>query len=164
MLELTAWTNCVGKSSAESGWTSCEMPRDFVIRHLPKRLRFLEFHMPRMVSSFCIFPLKLNSSFCFSSCEIYRFHDGSLGHLKLKGSSLRFLNHDPNQSALVFDGFSLRPDSFPHKIKDGGYNNITNTNKVSPTQNTPAMQATEMFQVFHDITQFKHFTDLNLFL
>ena len=71
----------------------------------------------------------------------YRFHDGSLGHLKLKGSSLRFLNHDPNQSALVFDGFSLRPDSFPHKIEDGGYNNITNTNKVSPTQNTPALQA-----------------------
>ena len=29
-----------------------------------------------------------------------------------------------------------------HKIKDGGYNNITNTNKVSPTQNTPALQAT----------------------
>ena len=28
-----------------------------------------------------------------------------------------------------------------HKIKDGGYNN-TNTNKVSPTQNTPALQAT----------------------
>ena len=28
------------------------------------------------------------------------------------------------------------------KIKDGGYNNITNTNKVSPTQNTPAVQAT----------------------
>ena len=23
---------------------------------------------------------------------------------------------------------------FSHKIKDGGYNNITNTNKVSPTQ------------------------------
>ena len=29
-----------------------------------------------------------------------------------------------------------------HKIKDGGYNNITNTNKVSPTQSTPALQAT----------------------
>ena len=28
-----------------------------------------------------------------------------------------------------------------HKIKDGGYNNITNTNKVSPAQNTPALQA-----------------------
>ena len=28
-----------------------------------------------------------------------------------------------------------------HKIKNGGYNNITNTNKVSPTQNTPALQA-----------------------
>ena len=27
-----------------------------------------------------------------------------------------------------------------HKIKDGGYNNA-NTNKVSPTQNTPALQA-----------------------
>ena len=29
------------------------------------------------------------------------------------------------------------------KIKDGGYNNITKTNKVSPTQNTPALQAKE---------------------
>ena len=30
-----------------------------------------------------------------------------------------------------------------HKIKDGGYNNTnTNMNKVSPTQNTPALQAT----------------------
>ena len=28
-----------------------------------------------------------------------------------------------------------------HKIKVGGYNNITNTNKVSPTQNTSAVQA-----------------------
>ena len=29
-----------------------------------------------------------------------------------------------------------------HKIKDGRYNNTnTNTNKVSPTQNTPALQA-----------------------
>ena len=28
-----------------------------------------------------------------------------------------------------------------HKIKDGGYNNITNTNEVSPTQNTPALEA-----------------------
>ena len=28
-----------------------------------------------------------------------------------------------------------------HKINDGGYNNITNTNNVSPTQNTPALQA-----------------------
>ena len=26
-------------------------------------------------------------------------------------------------------------------VKDGGYNKITNTNKVSPTQNTPALQA-----------------------
>ena len=33
------------------------------------------------------------------------------------------------------------PLSSGHKIKDGGYNNITNTNKVSPTQNTPALQA-----------------------
>ena len=28
-----------------------------------------------------------------------------------------------------------------HKIKIGGYNNITKTNKVSPTQNTSAVQA-----------------------
>ena len=47
------------------------MPRDFVIRHLPKRVTFLEFHfiMPRMVSRFCIFPIKLNSLFCFSLYE-----------------------------------------------------------------------------------------------
>ena len=32
---------------------------------------------------------------------------------------------------------------------DGGYNNIMNTNKVPPTQNTPALQATNpMIQIF----------------
>ena len=36
----------------------------------------------------------------------------------------------------------LSPIFHCHKIKDGGYNNVTNTNKVSPTQNTPALQAT----------------------
>ena len=35
----------------------------------------------------------------------------------------------------------LSPIFHCHKIKDGGYNNITNTNKVSPAQNTPALQA-----------------------
>ena len=39
--------------------------------------------------------------------------------------------------------FLLYPIFHCHKIKDGGYNNITNTNKVSPTQNTPALQATD---------------------
>ena len=35
------------------------------------------------------------------------------------------------------------PQSCPViKSKKGGYNNITNTNKVSPTQNTPVLQAT----------------------
>ena len=38
--------------------------------------------------------------------------------------------------------FLLSPIFHCHKIKDGGYSNITNTNKVSPTQNTPALQAT----------------------
>ena len=33
------------------------------------------------------------------------------------------------------------PQSSTVEFKDGGYNNITNTNKVSPTQNTPALQA-----------------------
>ena len=37
--------------------------------------------------------------------------------------------------------FLVSPIFHCHKIKDGGYNNITNTNKVSPTQNTPALQA-----------------------
>ena len=37
--------------------------------------------------------------------------------------------------------FLLFPIFHCHKIKDGGYNNITNTIKVSPTQNTPALQA-----------------------
>ena len=37
--------------------------------------------------------------------------------------------------------FLLSPIFHCHKIKDGGYNNITNTNKVSLTQNTPALQA-----------------------
>ena len=35
---------------------------------------------------------------------------------------------------------STHPIFHCHKIKDSGYNNI-NTNKVSPTQNTPALQA-----------------------
>ena len=38
----------------------------------------------------------------------------------------------------------LSPIFHCHKIKDGGYNNITNTNKVSPAQNTPALQARYM--------------------
>ena len=37
--------------------------------------------------------------------------------------------------------FLLSPIFHCHKIKDGNYSNITNTNKVSPTQNTPALQA-----------------------
>ena len=37
--------------------------------------------------------------------------------------------------------FILSPIFHRHKIKDGGYNNVTNTNKVSPTQITPALQA-----------------------
>ena len=37
--------------------------------------------------------------------------------------------------------FLLSPIFHCHKIKDGGHNN-TNTNEVSPTQNTPALQAT----------------------
>ena len=41
--------------------------------------------------------------------------------------------------------FLLSPIFHCHKIKDGGYNNITNTNKVSPTQNTPALQARRYF-------------------
>ena len=36
--------------------------------------------------------------------------------------------------------FLLSPIFLCHKIKDGGYNN-TNINKLSPTQNTPALQA-----------------------
>ena len=36
--------------------------------------------------------------------------------------------------------FLLSPIFHCHKIKDGGYNNAS-TNKVSPTQNTPALQA-----------------------
>ena len=37
--------------------------------------------------------------------------------------------------------FVLSPIFHSHKIKDGGYNN-SNTNKVSPAQNTPTLQAT----------------------
>ena len=41
-----------------------------------------------------------------------------------------------------------------HKIKDGGYNNITNMNKVSPTQNTPALQAKQVwFYFIHGTTR-----------
>ena len=31
-----------------------------------------------------------------------------------------------------------------HRIKDGGYKNIKSANKVSPTQNTPALQASKI--------------------
>ena len=41
--------------------------------------------------------------------------------------------------------FLLFPIFHCHKIKDVGYNNITNTSKVSPTQNTPALQAKNIF-------------------
>ena len=41
-----------------------------------------------------------------------------------------------------FPSFALAPTVRVHKIKDGGYNNITNKNKVSPTQNTPALHYT----------------------
>ena len=44
-----------------------------------------------------------------------------------------------------FPSFAFAPIFHCHKIKDGGYNNA-NTNKVSPTQNTPALQA--ISQVF----------------
>ena len=46
--------------------------------------------------------------------------------------------------------FLLSPIFHCHKIKDGRYNNITNTNKVSPTQNMPALQAIdkEIFVLF----------------
>ena len=33
-------------------------------------------------------------------------------------------------------------------MKDGGYNNATNKNKVLPTQNTPALQAKTMMAFF----------------
>ena len=36
-----------------------------------------------------------------------------------------------------------------HKIKDENYNNITNTNKVSPIQNTPALQAKLIVSLYH---------------
>ena len=48
--------------------------------------------------------------------------------------------------------FLLSPIFHCHKIKDGGYNNITNTNKVSPNQNTPALQA--IFDEFLKTMQF----------
>ena len=38
----------------------------------------------------------------------------------------------------------LSPIFHCHKIKDGGYTNITSANKVSPTQNTPALQASKI--------------------
>ena len=42
--------------------------------------------------------------------------------------------------------FLLSPIFHCNKIKDGGYNS-TNTNKVSPTQNTPALQAMKKSKV-----------------
>ena len=70
--------------------------------------------MSRIVSSFCTFCLKFFSSFCFSSQDtnVPSILIGSLGYLKLKGVSLQFVK-DPSQSAFVFDGFILRPDTPP---------------------------------------------------
>ena len=41
-----------------------------------------------------------------------------------------------------------------HRIKDGGYNNIKSANKVSPTQNTPALQASKI-QKTQDVYKFR---------
>ena len=43
--------------------------------------------------------------------------------------------------------YSPQSSMHSHKLKDGNYNNITNTNKVSPTQNTSALQATALSAV-----------------
>ena len=48
--------------------------------------------------------------------------------------------------------FLLSPSFHCHKIKDGGYNNIMNTNKVSPTKNTPALQANDDDDDDDDVT------------
>ena len=64
-----------------------------------------------------------------------------MGRVKGGGEGRIFL---PSPSPLSF----FRPRTYrkgyyfsPQSSTDGGYNNITNTNKVSPTQNTPALQA-----------------------
>ena len=49
----------------------------------------------------------------------------------------------------------LSPIFHCHKIKDGGYNNIANTNKVSPTQNTPAIQARAFVKVSKTLNRVK---------
>ena len=41
-----------------------------------------------------------------------------------------------------------------HRIKGGGYNNIKSANKVSPTQNTPALQASKI-QKTQDVYKFR---------
>ena len=46
--------------------------------------------------------------------------------------------------------YSPQSSTVGHKIKDGNYNNITNKNKVSPTQNTSALRANSVWVNFSD--------------
>ena len=72
--------------------------------------------------------------------------------LKLPEERRRCIFSSPPPPPPPFPSFALAPtvrvtistlsnQFHRRKIKDSGYNNITNTNKVSPTKNTPALQA-----------------------
>ena len=77
----------------------------------------------RVFAELCIFFVLLGLILACSAGVFSRF--GRANGFACESAMLRFLS----------------PIFLCHKIKDGGYNN-TNMNKLSPTQNTPAVQAT----------------------
>ena len=94
--------------------------------------RFTVWSLYMKITGSCIFTtVKTESSYL---CKIYHFYLAcSAGVFSRFGRANGFAC----ESAMLR---FLSPIFLCHKIKDGGYNN-TNMNKLSPTQNTPALQA-----------------------
>ena len=89
--------------------------------------RFTVWLLYMKITGSCIFTtVKTESSYL---CKIYHFYLACSA-----GVRMVLLRKAPCIVAF------LSPIFLCHKIKDGGYNN-TNMNKLSPTQNTPALQA-----------------------
>ena len=81
----------------------------------------------------------------YAACD----HDGSQAFWAIQNGDAAQISLQCNQCRRFLGArecfcpriFLLSPIFLCRKIKDGGYNNITNPNMVSPTQNTPALQA-----------------------
>ena len=110
--------------------------------------RFTVWSLYMKITGSCIFStVKTESSYL---CKIYHFYLAcSAGVFSRFGRANRFAC----ESAMLR---FLSPIFLCHKIKDGGYNN-TNMNKLSPTQGTPALQASRW-----TVTQSIYLWSLNL--